>query len=99
MKNKKLFIKFLLDIPKQQLLRFLKIITKEQLQVIIEIIYNVVQGVCTISETNKSVLSKQKNIIRKLVSKRTTHLQRKKLLVKIHTILPIVLQAYINYVS
>jgi hypothetical protein len=89
MKNKKIFIKFFLDIPKQQLVRFLKIITKEQLQAIIEIIYNVVQGVCYISEINKSVLSKHKNIIRKLVSKQTTLLQRKKLLVKIHTILPI----------
>ena len=89
MKNKNIFIKFLLDIPKQQLVRFLKIITKEQLQAIIEIIYNVVQGVCYISEINKSVLSKHKNIIRKLVSKQTTLLQRKKLLVKIHTILPI----------
>lgn len=99
MNDKKTFIKFLLDIPKQQLVWFLKMITKEQLQAIIEIIYNVVQGVCPIPATNKSVLSKHKNLIRALVSKRTTLSERKRLLLKLRYILQIVLKAYIEYVS
>lgn len=99
MNDKKTFIKFLQDIPKQQLVCFLKIITKEQLQAIIEIIYNVVQGVCPISVANKSVLSKHKNLIRALVSKRTTLSERKRLLLKLRNILQIFLKAYIEYVS
>lgn len=99
MNDKKTFIKFLLDIPKQQLVCFLNIITKEQLQAIIEIIYNVVQGVCPIPVANKSVLSKHKNLIRALVSKRITLSERKRLLLKLRNILQIFLKAYIEYVS
>lgn len=99
MKDKTTFIKFLLNITKQQLVTFLRITTKEQLQTIIEIIYNVVHGVCTISDSNKLTLSKHKNIIRKLVVKRSSLVERKKLLLKIHNILPVFLQAYIKHVS
>ena len=53
-----------MDVPKQQFPHLLKIMTKEQLQAIIEIICNVVQGVCIISEANKSILSKHKHLIR-----------------------------------
>ena len=63
---------FLMDVPKQQFAHLLKIMTKEQLQTIIEIICNVVQGVCTISEANKSILSKHKHLIRRLITKRST---------------------------
>lgn len=96
MKDKTTFIKFLLNITKQQLVTFLRITTKEQLQTIIEIIYNVVHGVC---DSNKLTLSKHKNIIRKLVVKRSSLVERKKLLLKIHNILPVFLQAYIKHVS
>jgi hypothetical protein len=65
-------ILFLIDVPKQQFAHLLKIMTKEQLQAIIEIIYNVVQRVCTISEANKSILSKHKHLIRRLITKRAT---------------------------
>lgn len=44
---------FLLDVSHQQLKSLLKIITREQLQTIIEIIYNVVQEVCPILEIDK----------------------------------------------
>jgi hypothetical protein len=57
-----------MDVPKQQFVHLLKIMTNEQLQAIIEIIYNVVQGVCTISEANKSILSKHKHLIRRLIT-------------------------------
>ena len=97
--QKQNFILFLIDAPKHQLVSLLKIITKEQLQTIIEIIYNVVQGVCPISEGNTNIITKSKNFIRRLVAKRSTLSQRKKLLLKLRNILPIFLQAYISYVS
>jgi len=99
MKDKKAFIIFLNDTSDQQLSRILKILTKEQLQTIIEIIYNVLHGVCTISDINKSILNKNKYLIRRLVAKRSTLTERKKLLFKSRKILPIFFQAYINYVS
>lgn len=97
--QKQHFILFLIDAPRHQLMSILKILTKEQLQAIIEIIYNVVQGVSPISESNKSILNKNKNLIRRLVAKRSTLSQRKKIVLKLRNILPIFFRAYINYVS
>jgi len=99
MKDKKAFIIFLNDTSDQQLSRILKLLTKEQLQAIIEIIYNVAQGVCAISEANKSILTNHKRLIRRLIAKKSTLTERKKLLFKSRKILPIFFQAYINYVS
>lgn len=93
------FVLFLLDVSHQQLKSFLKIMTKEQLQTIIEIIYNVVQEVCSISEMDKKVLVKHKTRIRKIVSRSTTRGQRKLLLVKIRKLLPIFFKAYLHYVT
>ena len=92
-------IMFLLDVSRQQLPSMLRILTKKQLQTIIEIIYNVVQGVCPISEDNKSFLIKYKNLIRRLVSNRATLSQRKNILIRLRNILPIFFRAYIHYVS
>lgn len=50
---------------------------KDHDQAIIEIIYSAVQGVCTISEANTSILSKHKHFIWRLITKRSTLSQRK----------------------
>ena len=93
-------ILFLMNVPKQQCAHLLKIMTKEQLQAIIEIIYNVVQGVCTISEANTSILSKHKHLIRRLITKRATLSQRKQTVVKNKKHLThFLFQAYDHYVS
>jgi len=97
--QKRHFISFLIDVPRHQLISILKILTKEQLQTIIEIIYNVVQGVCPVSESNKSILNKNKYHIRKLVVKRSTLTERKRILLKLNNILPVFFKAFINYVS
>lgn len=97
--EKQHLILFLMHMSRHQLLHVLRILTKEQLRAIIEIIYNVVQGTCPVSEANKNILLKHKNLIRRLVVKRLTLSQRKRLLLKIRNILPIFFQAYIHYVS
>ena len=79
MKDKKIFIILLNGASDQQLSCILKILTREQLQTIIEIIYNVLHGVCIISDSNKSILAKHKKFIRKIVSRRSTLMERKKL--------------------
>lgn len=52
---------FLLDVSHQQLKSLLKIITREELQTIIEIIYNVVQEVCPILESDKKSTGETQN--------------------------------------
>lgn len=99
MSNKTNLVQFLIDISNNQMIQVIKILTKVQLQEIIEIIYNVVQGVCSVSDSDKILLNKHKQFIRKILLKQTT-LQHKKLLrLKIRKILPIFLKAYLQYVS
>jgi GH24 family phage-related lysozyme (muramidase) len=99
MKDKKTFIIFLNDAFDQQLSCVLKILTREQSQTIVDIIYNVFHGVSTISDINKTILTKHKKLIRNIVSRRSTLTKRKKLLFKSRKILTILFQTYINYVS
>lgn len=99
MKNKIYLAQFLLNGTPQQISQMIKIMNKEQLHWIIEIIYNVVQGVCSISETDKSLLAKKKNLIRKIVSKDITRQQRKLFLLKLTKLIPVFLKGYIRHVS
>lgn len=99
MKDKTYLAQFLLNATPQQISQMITLLSKEQLQWIIEIIYNVVQGVCPISTVDKTLLTKKKNFIRKIVSKGVTRQQRKLYLLKISKVLPVFLKAYLHYVS
>nr|DAC81350.1 TPA_asm: gasderminX [Mytilus Mediterranean mussel adintovirus] len=99
MSNKTSLVQFLIDISNNQMIQVIKILTKVQLQEIIEIIYNVVQGVCSVSDSDKILLNKHKQFIRKILLKQTTLQHKKLLLLKIRKILPIFLKAYLQYVS
>lgn len=99
MKDKIYLVQFLLNVAPQQISHIIKIMNKEQLQWIVEIIYNVVQGVCPISEADKSLLLKKKHLIRKLISKEVSRQQRKLYLLKINRVVPVFLKAYLHYVS
>ena len=92
-------IQFLLTCSTQQLEFLLKTFTKDQLQVIMEIIYNVAKGVCPISDKNKTILMKRKRLIRAVLLPKLTPNQRKKGLQKIKKIFPIFLEASLRYGS
>ena len=96
MKDNIYLVQFLLNAIPQQIPQIIKIMNKEQLQWIIEIIYSVVQGVCPISEADKSLLVKKKHLIRKLVSKEVARQQRKLYLLKINRVIPVFLKAYLR---
>lgn len=93
------FIQFLLTCSFKQFVYILKTLTKDQLQVITEIIFNVARGVCPISDENKMVLAKRKRLIREVVLPRLTHEQRRRRLLKIKKLLPIFLEACLQYGS
>lgn len=99
MKRKLYLVQFLLNTQTQQIPKIIKILSKDQLQWIIEIIYNVVHEVCPVSDGDKKLLSKKKSVIRHLLSKQLTRYQRKEILQKLKLQLPIFLRSYLQYVS
>lgn len=66
------FIKWLKSAPKSQMRQVIDISTKEQLQALVDVIYNVLIGNCPISTRTRSTLSKYKNILRQIVRKNST---------------------------
>lgn len=97
--ERKCFIQFLLICSPQQFDFILKSLTKDQLQIIMEILFNVIKGVCPISDKNKTVLMKRKRFIRAVLLSKLTLSQRKQGLRKIQKILPIFLKACMQYGS
>jgi len=95
--DRNLFLQFLLICSSQQFDNILKTLTKEQLQVITEILFNVLKGVCPTSDKDKTVLMKQKRLIREVLLSRLTLSQRRRHLQKIKKLLPNFLEACLRY--
>ena len=93
------FIQCLLELSPKQKLFILRNITDIQLKDIVEIIYNVLHGVCPVQAKDKAKLKKYKSVLRKLTASDVSFLLRKKQLLKIESILPIFFNAYIRYVK
>lgn len=87
----KMFCMFLLMSSKEQFNYMIKSITKEQLQIILEILYNISNEIITISTEDKRRL--------KLLSSDLKWTSRKRLLWKIKLAVPIILQNYLKYVK
>jgi hypothetical protein len=62
--DRKSFVHFLLICSPQQFKYTLKTLTKNQLQVIVEIIFNMMKGICPISDKNETKQYKRKRLIR-----------------------------------
>ena len=97
MKKYKAVAKYLLNLIHRK--QIIETLSKEQLRAIIEIVYNVMQGVCPLSKTNKNLLSKHKTVIRKVIVPRLTVKERRKRFRNINKILPIFLKSYLQYVA
>lgn len=82
LEKEKYFLKFLLDTSEKQQRVIIQNITKPQMRVIIEIIFNALKGNLILSENIKNKLKRFRNVIRKLVSKIVTFSARKQLLLK-----------------
>ena len=76
-------IEFLIKTTPQQRMKILKTLKKEELKLIIEIIFNVVYGVCPISETSKKVLLRYKGPIRQVIADELRANQRRSILIKL----------------
>lgn len=64
-----------------------------------EILFNVVQGICLILNKNKTLLVTRKRLIREVLMSRLTTVQSRQRLQKIKKLLPIFLEACLQYGS
>lgn len=97
--NMKAFCLFLLSGSKGQVMHILKNITKEQMQIILEITFNIVHNNLTISTKDRNEMGKYKNIVRKILTPNINWSLRKTLLSKIRSLLPIIAKNYLSHVK
>jgi len=98
-KTNRHFLQFISTADVQQVKLILKSLTTRQLQILIEIVFNIVKGVIPISDTVKKTLSKQTSSIRLLILDGISPKLRQKRLVKIVDILPLMIKQYFQYES
>lgn len=96
-KEHQIFARFYNLLTDKQTIYILKTLTKQQIQIILDIIHNIVNGTCPVNDKTKLV--KYKGFIRKLVAKGLTLKKRRNYISKIRKILPVFFQAYIEYES
>lgn len=87
------FVGLLLHADKSQQRALLRTISKNQMRVLVEVIYNVLHGYGNITEKDKIYLKKYQSVIRRLVDKHTAARKRKNLLLKYFAIFRKLLQA------
>ena len=88
-----------MTLNEEQFNYIIKTATIDQLRGIIEIVYNVMRGVCFIGPKDKRKLEHYKSELRSLITPDLSTTQRKKLLIKIKSVLPIFFRVYIKYVA
>lgn len=94
-----LVLKFLTVCDKNQRNIILRTLTDQQLQILVEIIYNLVKGGFHISKKYRDALSLKKTNIRSVIEESISKRLRRKRLLKISEVIPIILQAFFKYES
>lgn len=72
------FLSLLSDGDDKQRLALLKTMNLKQFKIVIECIYNVLYGMCTVSNKDKTKMKSYKDVIRRLTLKDITREHRKK---------------------
>ena len=80
-----------------QRMAILKTLSDQQLRALIEAVYNVLRGVCSINNKDKKKLFNYKTIIRRLVNKELTSKQRHRLLINHQGMLPVLLRQVLKH--
>jgi hypothetical protein len=91
-----LLLKFLATASDDQRVALIKRLSETQVKVILESIYNVLFGTCPIEVKDKKTLKSQSTVIRRMVSKELTLLQKRRLLKKHQRLLPLLLKPVVD---
>lgn len=93
------FLRLLISSHVRQRRQLINTVSDEQLSVLIEAVYNVLQGVCPLSNKDKNNLSKNKKILRKFTDPKLSKRLKSTILRKIHHLIPVLLQPVIRYIT
>ena len=97
-KNQRHFLRLLVSIKPLQRKAILQTLSDQQVQAVIQIIYNILEGNCSLPEKDKKKLKRYKAIIRQLVFKGMRMKQRKRLLVKYHFVIAALLKPILHQI-
>lgn len=93
------YLKLLTSTHVKQRRELINTISNEQLSVLTEAIFNVLKGVCSLSNINKNRLCKNKTSLRKLVDPKVSRKCKKTILKQIQNLIPELLRTVIRYFS
>lgn len=97
MKKYEALVKYLMESKQRK--KVISSLSKTQLQVVTEIVFNVIQGVCHLSDNDINTLRRHRAAIRRLTVSKLTLKERRIRLQNISRVLPILLTSYMKYVA
>lgn len=93
------FLRLLSSSHVKQRRQLINTVSDEQLSVLTEAVYNVLKGVCPLSNINKNKLSKDRTILRKFTDPKLGKRLKITILKKNHNLLPELLRPVIKYIA
>lgn len=89
------FLKLLATTHKKQRIQLLHTISGSQLDVLVETVYNILNGVCPLTKTEEQSLKKKRKVVDKKLSNRI----KQKIFLRIQRIIPTFLSSVLRYLS
>ena len=92
-------MKLLTSTHQSQRVQLIRTIDDDQFDILVEIVYNILHGICSLTKKEEEMLKKHKTQLRKLIEKKTTKIVKKDILVSIQQIIPSLLSPLLRYLS
>jgi hypothetical protein len=93
------FLRLLCSSHIKQRRQLINTVSEEQLSVLTEAVYNVLKGVCPLSNADKNKLSKNKTLLRKFSDPKLSKRLKITILKKIQNLMPELLRPVIRYIT
>lgn len=93
------FLRLLTTTHKIQRVHMLQTISNNQFNILVEIVYNILHGICPLTKDEEVKLKKYKTLLRKLKEKKLAKRIKKNILLQIQQIVPTLLSSVQRYFS
>lgn len=91
------FLRLLASTHRSQRLQLLHTIDNGQFDILIEVVYNILQGVCSLTKDEEEKLKKHKLLLRKLIERKKAKRVKKQILIRIQALIPTLISAVNRY--
>jgi hypothetical protein len=93
------FLRLLMTTHKVQRMHMLQTISNDQFNILVEIVYNILHGICPLNKDEEVKIKKYKTLLRKLIEKNLPKRVKKNILLQIQQIVPTLLSSVQRYFS